>query len=216
MCIKNKGVVQMDTETNKSIEVVNGLLSELYDIIQNAKSSMFSSEKCIIDRDEAISIIEEIISKLPSELKSARTIVDARNELIIQGKKEAESTLTKAKNQANEIISAAHQDATNTINNAKQQAEEMVKAENVYTEAQNRAKEMIEQAQQQIEELKRVSHEYMSKSLKESESAMEKALIDLRETRIKFEKLSKKENKTEKSKKEEYRDAHPFFQDIDL
>ena len=79
---------------------VNAVLSELHDMIQDAKGVLLQADKCIINRDDALSLIEETIDQLPSEIKSARTIVDARNELIFQGKKEAESTLANAKNQA--------------------------------------------------------------------------------------------------------------------
>ena len=41
-------------------------------MIDEAKSAAFSAEKCTINRDEALDILDEMRSKLPLELKKAR------------------------------------------------------------------------------------------------------------------------------------------------
>ena len=53
---------------------VQRLLDMLYGMIDEAKSAAFSSDKCIINRDEALDLLDEIRAKLPLELKKAREL----------------------------------------------------------------------------------------------------------------------------------------------
>ena len=69
---------------------IEEIISALYDMIQDARSVPLSSEKCIIERDKALDMLDEIIAQLPAELKQSRTIVESRNDLIAQAKREAE------------------------------------------------------------------------------------------------------------------------------
>lgn len=48
---------------------VQRLLDMLYGMIDEAKSAAFSSDKCVISRDEALDLLDEIRAKLPLELK---------------------------------------------------------------------------------------------------------------------------------------------------
>ena len=50
------------------------LLDMLYGMIDEAKSVAFSSDKCIIVRDEALDLLDEIRAKLPLELKKAQEL----------------------------------------------------------------------------------------------------------------------------------------------
>ena len=54
---------------------VEELVDMLFAMIDEAKSVPLSSEKCIIERDKALDILDEIRADLPAELKMAREIV---------------------------------------------------------------------------------------------------------------------------------------------
>ena len=60
---------------------VQRLLDMLYGMIDEAKSVAFSSDKCIIVRDEALDLLDEIRAKLPLELKKAQELIAARSEV---------------------------------------------------------------------------------------------------------------------------------------
>ena len=66
---------------------VQRLLDMLYGMIDEAKSAAFSSDKCVISRDEALDLLDEIRAKLPMELKKARELIDARSEFFAVDKK---------------------------------------------------------------------------------------------------------------------------------
>ena len=66
------------------------LITALYDMIQDAKSVPLSSDKCIIERDRALDMLDDLSAQLPAELKQARTIVQSREELVSQARREAQ------------------------------------------------------------------------------------------------------------------------------
>ena len=61
---------------------VQRLLDMLYGMIDEAKSVAFSSDKCIIVRDEALDLLDEIRAKLPLELKKAQELIAALDEVV--------------------------------------------------------------------------------------------------------------------------------------
>ena len=80
---------------------VQRLLDMLYGMVDEAKSAAFSSEKCIINRDEALDLLDEIRGKLPLELKKAQELLRARDEFVANAKKEVERMLRQAELDAN-------------------------------------------------------------------------------------------------------------------
>ena len=66
-------------------------ISQLYEIIQDARSVPLSSDKCMVERDQILDLLDEISNELPNELKQAKTIVDSRSEVITSAKRDAEA-----------------------------------------------------------------------------------------------------------------------------
>ena len=58
------------------------IIGALYDMVQDARSMPLAADKCILERDKVLDMLDEIIAQLPGELKQSRTIVESRNELI--------------------------------------------------------------------------------------------------------------------------------------
>ena len=53
---------------------VQRLLDMLYSMIDEAKSAAFSSDKCVISRDEALDLLDDIRAKLPLEIKRKKMV----------------------------------------------------------------------------------------------------------------------------------------------
>ena len=123
-----------------------------------------AADKCILERDRVLDMLDEIIAQLPSELKQSRTIVESRNELITQARREAEGI----------------------IRQAQEQAKELVTKEAIYIEAKKRAEELVGQTQARIDALKKASNEYMDDALRRTEEVIAQSLNNVRETRVKF------------------------------
>lgn len=123
-----------------------------------------AADKCILERDKVLDMLDEIIAQLPGELKQSRTIVESRNELISQARREAE----------------------NILREAQEKAKQMITKEAVYIEAKKRSEELVGQTQKKIAQLRKAGNDYMDESLRQTEDAISKALTEVRETRMKF------------------------------
>lgn len=152
---------------------IQDIISALYDMVQDARSVPLSSDKCILEREKVLDLLDEAIAQLPAELKQARTIVESRNELIGQARREAE----------------------NTIRQAQEQAAKMVEEEAIYQEAKRQCQEMVINTQNRMADLRRVSNQYMDDALRRTEEAMAIALDDVRDTRTKFKALVEAQEK---------------------
>lgn len=148
------------------------LITALYDLIQDAKALPLGADKCIVERDHVLDMLDEISAQMPGEIKQARTIVLSREEIVSQARREAESILR----------------------NARAQADALVEKENIYQEAKRRCEEMVVKTQAQMESLKQASFAYMDNSLRETEAAINKALAEVRDTRGRFTALTVKES----------------------
>lgn len=151
---------------------IEELITALYDLIQDAKALPLGADKCIVERDRVLDMLDEISAQMPGEIKQARTIVLSREEIVSQARREAESILR----------------------NARAQADALVEKENIYQESKRRCEEMVLKTQAQMDELKRVSFAYMDNTLRETEATINKALGEVRETRGRFAALTVKES----------------------
>ena len=152
---------------------IEDIISALYDMVQDARGLPLGADKCILERDKVLDMLEEVIAQLPAELKQARTIVESRNELIGQARREAESL----------------------IRQAQDQAAKMVEEEAIFVEAKRQCQEMVLQTQNRLSELRKASNDYMDDALRRTEEAIAMSLEDVRDTRIKFKTLIENQEK---------------------
>ena len=140
------------------------IIGALYDMVQDARSMPLSADKCILERDKVLDLLYEIIAQLPGELKQARTIVESRNELVSQARREADGV----------------------IREAQEKASQMATKEAIYVEAKKRSEELVSQTQNRINQLRKAANEYMDESLRQTEEVISNALNEVRDTRMKF------------------------------
>ena len=143
---------------------VEDIIGALYDMVQDARTMPLSADKCILERDRVLDMLDEIIAQLPGELKQSRTIVESRNELINQARREAE----------------------NILRQAQEQAKQLVTKESIYVEAKARCEEMVAQTQNRVNQLRKAGNDYMDDALRQTEETIAGALDEVRETRMKF------------------------------
>ena len=144
------------------------IIGALYDMVQDARSVPLNADKCMVERDKVLDMLDEIITQLPAELKQSRTIVESRNELISQARREAEGI----------------------IRQAQEQAEELVNRETIYVEARRRSEELVKQTQARINDLKAAGNAYMDNNLRQTEEIIAKCLAEVQDTRVKFQNLT--------------------------
>mgnify|MGYP003291291088 FL=1 len=144
------------------------IIGALYDMVQDARAMPLAADKCILERDRVLDMLDEIIAQLPGELKQSRSIVESRNELISQARREAESI----------------------VRNAQEEAKRLVTKENIYIEARRRAEDLVDQTQNKINQLRKAANEYMDESLRQTEETITRALNEVRDTRVKFQSVT--------------------------
>ena len=150
-----------------STRTTEDIIGALYDMIQDARSVPLNADKCMVERDKVLDMLDEIITQLPSELKQSRTIVESRNELIGQARREAETI----------------------IRQAQEEAKELVNREAIYVEARRRSEELVKQTHAKIEAVKQAGNQYMDGNLLQTEETIAKCLAEVRQTRSKFQAL---------------------------
>ena len=84
---------------------VEELLDMLFEMIDEAKNAAFTSDKCVIERDRALDLIDDIRSQFPIELAESQKIMANRNELMASAKREAESIRKAAEDKARQLLS---------------------------------------------------------------------------------------------------------------
>ena len=146
---------------------IEDIINALYDMVQDARALPLGADKCILERDKVLDMLDEIIAHMPAELKQSRTIVESRNELIGQARREAEGIIRKA----------------------QEEAEHLVSQQTIYLEAKRQCAEMVEKTKVQLANLRKASNEYMDESLRATEEAINKSLAEVRETRARFQSI---------------------------
>ena len=129
---------------------VQKLLDMLFGMIDEAKGATFSSEKCVINRDEALDLLDEIRANLPGELRQAQQIVNDRSQIVETANAQAQVIVKKAEERARILVSEA----------------EIVKA------AQQRAGEIVSAAQTEARTVRQTVTDYCDNMLKTTEETM--------------------------------------------
>ena len=84
---------------------VEELLDMLFEMIDEAKSMPLSSDKCILERDKALDLLDEIRAQFPMELAEAKKLIAARTEYIASAKREGELIRKQAEEKARQMVS---------------------------------------------------------------------------------------------------------------
>jgi len=133
------------------------LLDILYGMVTEAWGVPLGNDKCIIEREKAIEIINDIKAALPSSIAESKRLVAARDEFIGNAKREAES-LRKS---------------------AEEKARAMVEEQEIVRVARAKSTEMINSAEAKSKELRRVASEYVDEIMRQAEESVTNALSSI-------------------------------------
>ena len=144
------------------------LIEMLYTQVSEAWGVPLGNEKCIIERDKVLGLLDEIKARIPVEVSEAKRLVAARDEFIGNAKREAEAVRKSAEERARTLTDE----------------QEIVKA------AKTRAAELVAAAEKQAGELRRVANEYTDDMLRQTEEAINGSLENVRKVRARFRSAS--------------------------
>jgi len=143
---------------------VEELLDMLFELVDEAKNVAFSSDKCVIERDRALDLIDDIRAQFPMELAEAKKLLSARVEYIASAKREADLIRQQAEEQAKQMLAE-----NEVLNQARQMSNDMMK-----------------QAEERSRELKRSANEYCEDALRRTEEAVAEAYDEIKKSRMRF------------------------------
>jgi len=147
---------------------VQELLDMLYNMVSDAWGLPLGAEKCVIERDKVLDLLDEIRAQLPTEIAEAKRLVEARAEFINNAKKEAESIRKIAEDRARQMV-----DEQEIVRNAKAKAEHITRV-----------------AEEKSAELRKAANEYTDDTLRRTEEAISEALDEVRQSRMRFRSAS--------------------------
>lgn len=151
-------------ENNEVME----LIEEMYTMVSEAWGVPLGNDKCIVERDKALDILNDIKDRLPVELSEAKRLVSARDEFINSAKREAESIRKNAEDKAKALL----------------EEQEIVRV------AQKHSAELVANAEFKSKELRRVANEYVDEILRRTEETVADALKAINRSRSSFVSLA--------------------------
>ncbi len=116
------------------INEVDKYLDELDDVIENASSVPLAGGRKLVDIETLKAIIDDIRLNMPKEIKQANAIIDERDEIINDAKREADTIIKFSEEKAkaavaqHKITQTAQANAANIVSQAQQRSKEMRKA----------------------------------------------------------------------------------------
>ena len=130
---------------------VQHLLDMLYEMIDGAKNAPLTSDKCILNRDEALDLLDEIRAQLPVELSRAQELIRAKEDYVKAAKRDVERMMQQAEQDAKnkvsetEVLGIAREKSHEIVKKAEDRSREMYRVANEYTEdALRRTEEAIQ------------------------------------------------------------------------
>ena len=143
---------------------VQHLLDMLYEMIDGAKNAPLTSDKCILNRAEALALLAEIRAQLPVELSRAQELIRAKEDYVKAAKRDVERMMQKAEFEAKSKVSESE----------------------VLTAARAKGHDIVTRAEERSREMYRVANDYSEDVLRRTEEAVQMALDEVKQTRVRF------------------------------
>lgn len=140
---------------------INDILDIIDDMLEKSTKLPLTGGRCVVDGDQIRDFLGDIRLNMPTEVKQAKLIVQDRKQIIDDARTEAEGIIQRAQERAKTLVSET----------------EIIK------QAQKQSNEIMDQARVQSKELKRVTNEFVDKTMVTAEEQLSKSLMEIKSTR---------------------------------
>lgn len=147
---------------------VNRLLDMLYQRIEEAKSPTLKPSMSMVERDEMLDLLDELRAQLPVEIKRAQELLAARDKFVEEAKRDVERMMRQAELEAKAKVS---------------------ESEILYA-AKEKARQIVARAEDRSRQLYQVANDYAEDALARTEEAVQAALDEVKQSRIRFRSAS--------------------------
>ena len=147
---------------------VNRLIDMLYERIEDAKSPALKPGMSMVDRDEMLDLLDELRAQLPVEIKRAQELLTARDKFVEDAKRDVDRMMRQAELDAKTKVSDSE----------------------VLYAAKEKARQMVARAEDRCRQLYQVTNEYAEDALARTEEAVQLALDEVKQQRVRFRSAS--------------------------
>ncbi len=147
---------------------VNRLIDMLYERIEDAKSPALKPNMSMVDRDEMLDLLDELRAQLPVEIKRAQELLAAREKFVDEAKRDVDRMMRQAELDAKTKVSDSE----------------------VLYAAKEKARQMVARAEERCRQLYQVTNEYAEDALARTEEAVQMALDEVKQQRVRFRSAS--------------------------
>ena len=84
---------------------IEEIIEEIEEYMDECKPSAFSPSKIIVNRDELESLLEELRTKTPEEIKRYQKIISNKEAILADAQNKADAIIAQAQIQTNELVS---------------------------------------------------------------------------------------------------------------
>ena len=146
----------------------NRLIDMLYERIEDAKSPALKPNMSMVDRDEMLDLLDELRAQLPVEIKRAQELLAAREKFVDDAKRDVDRMMRQAELEAKTKVSDSE----------------------VLYAAKEKARQIVAQAEERARKLYQVANEYAEDALGRTEEAVQAALDEVKQSRVRFRTVS--------------------------
>lgn len=142
---------------------VHDKLEELVALVEGARSMPMSSS-AIVNRAELLTLLDEVRDHLPEEIDHARTLLEDRDAVVADGRRQAEGLVDKARAERARLVSETA----------------------VLQQAQREAEELTAESLAEAERMRRETDDYVDAKLEDFEVLLDRTLTSVARGRDKL------------------------------
>ena len=145
------------------MDAVQAKLDELSTLLEGARA-MPMSASCVINRGEVLGLVEELRGLLPAEMSQAQTVLQGRDDVLADGRREAARIIAQA----------------------REERLRMLAQEEVYVEARTEADRLLAEAAVHVQAMRAEVDDYVDGKLANFEIILTKTLKAVERGRAKL------------------------------
>ena len=143
---------------------VTRLIDMLYEKVEDAKAPALKPNMSMVDRDEILDLLDELRAQLPVELRRAKELLSAREKFVEDAKRDVDRMMRQAELEAKSKVSDSE----------------------VLYAAKEKARQIVARAEDRSRQLYQVANEYAEDALARTEEAVQAALDEVKQSRVRF------------------------------
>jgi cell division septum initiation protein DivIVA len=145
------------------VSSVQTKLAEITALLESARS-MPMSASCVVNRGELLGLLGELRELLPGEISTAQDVLQDKDDVLAEGRREAARIITQAREERLRMLSE----------------------QEVYVEAQNEADRLLWEATAKVTEMRAEVDDYVDRKLANFEILLNKTLTSVERGRAKL------------------------------